>query len=86
MKTNITLKIEADLLREARVLAAEEGTSISALLATRLEQVVRERKGYHQARRRAVARLRKGFDLHLSLIHIWNRRTNSLRFFTSVSP
>jgi hypothetical protein len=63
MKTNITLKIEADLLREARVLAAEDGTSVSAMLATRLEEVVRERKGYQQARRRAVARLRKGFDL-----------------------
>jgi hypothetical protein len=63
MKTNVTLKIEAKLLREARVLAAEEGTSISALLAARLEQVVRERKGYHQARRRALARLRRGFDL-----------------------
>ena len=63
MKTNITLKIETELLREARVLAAEEGTSISALLATRLEQAVRERKGYHQARRSALARLRKGFNL-----------------------
>jgi hypothetical protein len=63
MKTNITLKIEAELLREARVLAAEEGTSISAMLATRLEQIVQERKGYQQARRRAVARLHKGFDL-----------------------
>jgi hypothetical protein len=63
MKTNITLKIENDLLREARVLAAEQGTSISALLATRLEQIVRERKGYDLARKRAVARLRKGFDL-----------------------
>jgi hypothetical protein len=63
MKTNVTLKIETELLREARVLAAEEGTSISALLAARLEQVVRERKGYHQARRRAIARLRRGFDL-----------------------
>lgn len=64
MKANITLKIEADLLREARVLAAEEGTSISALLASRLEQLVRERTGYNQARRRALARLRTGFDLH----------------------
>jgi hypothetical protein len=64
MKTNITLKIEADLIREARVLAAEEGTSISALLATKLEQVVRERKGSQVARKRAQARLRKGFDLH----------------------
>ena len=63
MKTNITLKIETELLREARVLAAEEGTSISALLATRLEQAVRERKGYHQARKSALARLRKGFNL-----------------------
>ena len=63
MKTNITLKIDADLLREARVIAAEEGTSISAMLANRLEETVRERKGYQQARRRAVARLRKGFDL-----------------------
>jgi hypothetical protein len=64
MKTNITLKIDAELLREARVLAAEDGTSISALLAARLEQVVRERKGYQQARRRALARLSKGLDLN----------------------
>lgn len=63
MKTNITLKLDADLLREARILAAEEGTSISALLGARLEQVVRERKGYDMARKRAEARLRKGFDL-----------------------
>ena len=64
MKTNVTLKIEADLLREARVLAAMEGSSISALLAARLEQAVRERKGYNQARRSALARLRTGFDLN----------------------
>ena len=51
MKTNITLKLDADLLREARVLAAEEGTSVSALVAARLEEVVRERKGYARARR-----------------------------------
>lgn len=63
MKTNITLRIEADLLREARILAAEKGTSISALLAERLEQSVRERRGYVQARKRAKARLRQGFNL-----------------------
>jgi hypothetical protein len=63
MKTNITLKLDADLLREARILAAEEGSSVSALVAARLEEVVRERKGYARARRRALAQLRKGFDL-----------------------
>jgi hypothetical protein len=28
MKTNITLKLDTDVLREARILAAEEGVSI----------------------------------------------------------
>lgn len=64
MKTNVTLKIDAGLLREARILAATDGTSISALLAARLEQAVRDRKGYSQARRSAVARLRTGFNLN----------------------
>ncbi len=63
MKTNITLKLDTALLRGIRVLAAEEGTSISALLATRLEQIVRERKAYERARKRALARLREGLDL-----------------------
>jgi hypothetical protein len=63
MKTNITLKLDAELLKEIRVLAAEQGTSISALLAERLEQIVRERKMYDRARRRALARLRQGLDL-----------------------
>ncbi|MGA8223234.1 MAG: hypothetical protein WB780_16405 [Candidatus Acidiferrales bacterium] len=63
MKTNITLKLDADLLREARILAAEERLSISALLAAKLEEIVRQRKGYDRSRRRAVARLEKGFDL-----------------------
>ncbi|HTC47691.1 MAG TPA: DUF6364 family protein [Candidatus Aquilonibacter sp.] len=63
MKTNITLKLDADLLKQARILAAEEDTSISALLAARLEQIVRERNTYDRARKRAQARLRQGMDL-----------------------
>jgi hypothetical protein len=63
MKTNITLKLDADLLREARVIAAEEGRSVSSLLADRLESLVRERKAFDRARRRALVRLREGLDL-----------------------
>ena len=63
MKSNITLKLDAALLREIRILAAEEGTSISALLAARLEQIVQERKTYDRARKRALARLQQGLDL-----------------------
>ena len=63
MKTNVTLKLDAGLLREARILAAERGRSISALLADRVEEMVRERKAFEKARRRALARLRTGLDL-----------------------
>jgi hypothetical protein len=64
MKTNITLKLDSALLREAKVLAAEDGTSISAMLAEQLERIVRNRKTYDHARKRAMARLRQGLDLH----------------------
>jgi hypothetical protein len=59
----VTLKLDADLLRDARVLAAEEGRSVSALLSDRLEAMVRERKAFDKARRRAVRRLREGLEL-----------------------
>jgi hypothetical protein len=62
-KANVTLTIDADLLRDARILAAEQGTSVSALLRSRLEELVRGHRAYDLARRRAVARLRRGFDL-----------------------
>jgi hypothetical protein len=63
MKTNVTLKLDADLLREARILAAEEGTSISAMLADRVEALVREHRGFDRARRRALSRLRHAAPL-----------------------
>jgi len=63
MKANITLKLDTDLLRKVRILAAEEGVSVSGLLAAKLDEVVRQRKGYDRSRKRAVARLREGFDL-----------------------
>lgn len=63
MKTNVTLKVDADLLRGARVIAAEQGRSVSALLADQLESLVRARKSFDRAHRRALTRLRKGLDL-----------------------
>jgi hypothetical protein len=58
VKSNVTLKLDSELLREARILAAEEGTSISAMLADRVEAIVRERREFDRARRRALGRLR----------------------------
>jgi hypothetical protein len=63
MKANITLKLDVGLLREVRVLAAQQGTSVSALVADELDRIVKARKGYERARARALRRLREGFDL-----------------------
>ena len=63
MKSNITLKLDSDLLRQVRIMAAEQGTSISGLLSARLEEIVRERKAFARAKKRALARLNEGFDL-----------------------
>ena len=63
MKTNITLKLDSDLLRQIKILAAEADTSVSAMLAKRLEEMVHERKTFTRAKKRALARLRQGMDL-----------------------
>jgi hypothetical protein len=62
-KTNITLKLDKDLVKKARVLAAEEGSSVSALLAAKLEEMVRERDDYERAKRHALALMDRGFHL-----------------------
>ncbi len=63
MKTNITVKLEADLAREAKILAAKRGTSVSRLVAEQLEKLVRGDKAYQSAMQRSLSRLRKGYDL-----------------------
>jgi hypothetical protein len=63
MKANLTLKLDTSLIREARILAAKDGTSISALLADHLESLVREGRNYDRAKKRALTRLREGMDL-----------------------
>jgi hypothetical protein len=62
-KSNITLKIDSQLLRKIKVLAAKQETSISALLVSLLEERVSRDLEYDQAKERALARMREGFDL-----------------------
>jgi hypothetical protein len=63
VKTKITLSLDAELLQAARAAAAAEGRPLSALLTDQLAAIVRERRGFAQARDRALARLREGIDL-----------------------
>jgi Ribbon-helix-helix protein, copG family len=62
-KINITLKLDKDLLRAVRVLAAEEGTSVSALLSAKLEEELGRRKEYEKAKRRWFSIRAKGMNL-----------------------
>jgi hypothetical protein len=62
-KTNLTLSLEAELVREAKVLAARRGTSVSRLMSENLEELIRRDKAYETARQRALGRMSRGFDL-----------------------
>lgn len=60
---NITLKLPAETLRKAKILAAERGTSISALLAEKIEELAGEDEQYEAARRHALRWLDRGWKL-----------------------
>lgn len=71
MKQNITLAIDKPLLKRARAIAAQRGTSVSALLAQELGRLVDREAAYAQARTKALAHLEK--PLHLGGTGIANR-------------
>ncbi len=62
-KTNITLKLDTELLRVIKVVAAKRRTSVSALLTEKLEEIGRNDEEYEQAMKRSIARMEKGWDL-----------------------
>ena len=61
--TNLTVKITKETARKARVIAAERDTSVSALVTSLIEDLARQRDGYDDAKKRALARMRKGYHL-----------------------
>ncbi len=63
MKQNITLSLDKEIIRQAKVMAARRSTSISALLARELTRMVTEDARYRQARHSALSDLDQGFHL-----------------------
>jgi len=63
VKQNITLKLPIETLRRAKVMAAQRGTSLSALLLDRLEDALGEEAGYESARKRAFKAMDTGWRL-----------------------
>jgi len=62
-RQNVTLSVPLDLLKEAKIVAAQRGTSLSALMVEGLKRSVRDEERLEQAGRRIKKRLRLGFDL-----------------------
>jgi hypothetical protein len=48
------LQLDEEVIRQARILAAERGTSVSGLVARELEQLVARNARYEEAMRRAI--------------------------------
>ncbi len=70
---SITLALPAEDLREARVLAARRGISVSQLLGRMLKETVERESGYDTAREHGLTTLRGGLDLGTSGRMTWTR-------------
>jgi len=63
MKQNVTVSLDGQILRKARMIAVKRGTSISGLLVQQIEGLVGEEEAYERAERQALAFLEEGFRL-----------------------
>lgn len=70
---NVTLSIPKETLRKAKIIAVQRRTSLSALLAATLEDIVSREEGYAAARRRQLAWLERGFPLGTGGGVFWSR-------------
>jgi len=52
-KRNLTVQLDDEVIRQAKVLAAKRGTSVSTLVAGELERLVADDERYEEAWRRA---------------------------------
>ena len=70
---NITLSIPKDVLRKAKMIAIQRGTSLSGLLTNALVDLVEREEAYQIARKCHAAILRDGFDLGTNGKATWSR-------------
>lgn len=60
---NVTLSIPKTTLKKAKLMAVEQGTSLSRLLVDFFERLVSADERYHQAQEKHLALLERGWDL-----------------------
>ncbi|MGH2358520.1 MAG: hypothetical protein ACRDGJ_11020 [Candidatus Limnocylindria bacterium] len=63
MKQNMTIALEKETVRKAKILATQRSTSVSRLLGDVIERAVAEQGRYERVRDSAIAELRRGYRL-----------------------
>lgn len=63
MDTNVTLRLDAAILKEARKAAVDEDASLSSWVAGLIADEVRKRDRRRAAKARALQALEEGFEL-----------------------
>lgn len=56
-KRNLTVELDDEVIKKAKVVAAKRGTSVSRLVAMELEDLVEDDVRYEEARERALKAL-----------------------------
>jgi len=62
MKRNLTVQLDDDLIRRAKVLAAERGTSVSGLVTQQITELIEARDRYTTARESALRMMSQATD------------------------
>lgn len=62
-KQNLTVQLDRETIRKAKILAAKRGTSISGFIASQIKESVQADDAYESARRTALELLERGFHL-----------------------
>jgi hypothetical protein len=62
-KQNLTVCLDRQTIRKAKIIAARRSTSISGLVAQQIEVLLGEEEAYERAERQARALLEEGFHL-----------------------
>ena len=63
VKQNLTLQLDRETIRKAKILAAKRGTSVSGFIASQIRESVQADDAYESARRTALELLEQGFHL-----------------------
>lgn len=71
-KQNITLSLPKDVLLKIKKLAIDKNTSVSGLLTKYLQEIIEKEEQYQFAKRNAINKLNKGFNLGINNIS-WQR-------------